>query len=92
MSVDPSKASALAASAREALAEIRASQAELQTLLAGAFDRLGNLVDGLPALETERPTRPATSQSQIEQLAAVAAELTALAAEQKRLLAERESH
>jgi hypothetical protein len=113
MSVDLSNPSALAndvgqvanlspGAAREALAEIRASQAELQAFVAGVFDRLDSLVvgrvaslsqgaDGLPAAETGRqPMEPEVMQSRIDQLAAVAAELTALAAEQRRVLAKRD--
>jgi hypothetical protein len=72
--------------ARDALAEIRASRADLQALVAGAFDRLDSAIReqlGNMSPGAERETICGT----VDQLAAVAAELTALVAEQQRLLA-----
>ena len=69
---------------RDALAEVRASRVELQALVAGVFDRIDELarrqVGNLP-----HGTDEETIQGPIDQLAAVAAELAALVAEQKRL-------
>jgi hypothetical protein len=88
MSVDQSNASACAASAREALAEILASQSELQALMIGAFDRLDGVADGFSAGEAARPLTPwptarDLTRRQVDRLAALAAELAALAAEQE---------
>jgi len=100
MSVDLSNPSASAAAAgqvdnlshgaaRDALAEIRDSRAELHALVAGVFDRLDELVQRQVG-NLSHGAAGETIQGQIDQLAAVAAELTALVAEQKRLLAKRE--
>ena len=103
MSTDLANVSAHATAARDALAEVRAARTELYAFLTGMFDRLGALAaeqvaglshgDGSRAAgeeEGHQPLRPVEReavQSQVEQLAAVAAELTELVAEQKRLLA-----
>ena len=77
--------------ARDALAEILASQAELQEFVVGLFDRLDELVqreiDNVSRVPEENPI-----QGQIDQLSAVAAELADLVTEQKRWLTKRHRH
>lgn len=73
------------ASARDALNEIQAAQLTLQAFASVAIERLDDLADELRARETR--VQPAVEESMlrdpIEQLSAVAAELTALMAEQR---------
>ncbi len=74
--------------ARNALREICACRAELQTFLADEFDRWERLADGLLTGEIahERAQEQAQREAldgQIERLAAVAAELARSLAEQK---------
>jgi hypothetical protein len=90
MSADLSNPSAPVNPVRDALAEIRACQEELQTFVAGVFDRL----DGLANELLERETAPQQADrkmmhSEIAQLAAVATDLADLVAEQKRLIESR---
>ncbi len=92
MSVESSNQSAEAGGVQDALAEIRASHAELQTFFEGLFDRLDGLADGLLDQEVanrqpQRDTDRATLDDQIERLAALAAELAESVAQQKKITA-----
>ncbi len=92
MSVELSNQSAGEGGVQDALAEIRASRAELRTFLEGLFDRLDGLADGLLVQEvanrqTQRDTDRATLDDQIERLVAVAAELAESVAQQKKITA-----
>jgi hypothetical protein len=70
--------------ANDALAEIRAASAELQTLLGDTFDELELLADELQTQElTCRYVERDALQGQIDRLASVASELAASVAEQK---------
>ena len=89
MSVEMPSPSADVSAARDALLEICACRAELQTFLADEFDRWERLADGLLAGEIARGRAQEQAQrealdGQIERLAAVAAELARSLAEQKR--------
>jgi hypothetical protein len=75
--------------ARDALQEICACRAELETFLADDFDRWERLADGLLAGEIARGRAQEQAQrealdGQIARMAAVAADLARLLAEQKR--------
>jgi hypothetical protein len=80
--------------ARDALLEIGACRAELQTFLADEFDRWERLANGLLAGEVARGRAQEQAQrealdGQIERLAAVTAELARSLAEQKRAASKR---
>jgi len=92
MSVESANQSDDDGGVQNALTEIRASEAELQTFLDGLFDRLEGLADGLPVQEVarrqvQRETDRAALDDQIERLAALADELAESVAQHKRLSA-----
>jgi hypothetical protein len=77
-------------SLREALDDVRACESELQTYLSEMFDRIEGLAVAANAPATAVPSQkspPEAMQCQIEQLAALAAELAASVAEQKSMVA-----
>ena len=89
-SVEMPSPSADVSAARDALQEICACRAELETFLADDFDRWERLADGLLAGEIAREraqeqTQREAIEGQIERLAAVAAELARSLADEKRL-------
>lgn len=80
MSVELSNQSAGEGGVQDALAEIRASHAELRTFIEGLFDRLDGLADGLLVQEVanrqaQRDTDRLALDDQIERLAALVVEL-----------------
>jgi hypothetical protein len=79
-------------SLREALEDVRACENELQTFLSDMFDRIERLAQSSvvtepPKAGDEAALKPEAMQCQIEQLAALAAELAASVAEQKKMVA-----
>ena len=92
MSVELSNQSAEEGGVQDALTEIRASHAELQTFIEGLFERLDGLADGLLVQEVanrqaQRDTDRSALDDQIERLAALAAELAESVAQQKNITA-----
>ncbi len=97
MSIETASPPVASDCARNALAEIRKCQTELEEFLAETFERLDGLAEELLTNEINhqehlrQAEREAVDQ-QVERLAALATELAHTVAEQKHLVAKRRRH